>query len=307
MSQHHDPVHPDSDHLTAEVLADLELGLLDAASAAHAEQHLAHCADCNALRGDLATLTDALSALPAEPMPDGVWDQLAEAIAAEPVLTPAGAATVVPIETARRRRWGRPGIGVVAGAAGVALIGAIIVSSDFGGGDAATTLSESADVRVHPTASRRLPPTAYAATQSGTRYQEAALDSQVTELVAAAGHRSRPPRRCERPRPASSVPRDVDEHRPRGRRDRRADAGRRRLRAQAMATDPAAAQACLEGYLDVAGMQPLAIDIGVWEGEPAAVIVLPETPTRTWPRSGSSTPTAPDPEDPLFYFATVAR
>ena len=44
----------------------------------------------------------------------------------------------------------------------------------------------------------------------------------------------------------------------------------------AMATDPAAAQACLEGYLDVAGVQPLAIDIGVWEGEPAAVIVLPE-------------------------------
>ncbi len=29
MSQHHDPVHPDSDHLTPEVLADLELGLLD--------------------------------------------------------------------------------------------------------------------------------------------------------------------------------------------------------------------------------------------------------------------------------------
>ena len=35
MSQHHDPVHPDSDHLTAEVLADLDLGLLDDASAAH--------------------------------------------------------------------------------------------------------------------------------------------------------------------------------------------------------------------------------------------------------------------------------
>ena len=145
MSQHHDPVHPDSGHLTAEVLADLELGLLDAASATHAEQHLAHCADCSALRGDLAALTDALSDLPDEPMPDDVWEQLAEAIAAEPVLTPAGAATVVPIETARRRRWGRPGIGVVAGAAGVALIGAIIVSSDFGGGDSATTLSESAD------------------------------------------------------------------------------------------------------------------------------------------------------------------
>ena len=127
MSQHHDPVHPDSDHLTAEVLADLELGLLDDESRDHAELHLAHCATCTALRGDLATLTEAMSDLPDEPMPDAVWDQLAAALAAEPVLTPDGAATVVPIEAAGKRRWGRPGIGVVAGAAGVALVGAIIV------------------------------------------------------------------------------------------------------------------------------------------------------------------------------------
>ena len=55
MSQHHDPVHPDSDHLTAEVLADLDLGLLDDESAAHAQQHLTHCAACRQLRDDLAT------------------------------------------------------------------------------------------------------------------------------------------------------------------------------------------------------------------------------------------------------------
>ncbi len=73
-----------------------------------------------------------MSDLPDEPMPDAVWEQLSAALAAEPVVTPAGAATVVPIDAAKRRRWGRPGIGVVAGAAGVALLGAIIVPSVLG-------------------------------------------------------------------------------------------------------------------------------------------------------------------------------
>jgi len=303
MSQHHDPVHPDSDHLTAEVLADLELGLLDAASAVHAEQHLAHCADCGALRGDLASLTDALSGLPDEPMPDHVWAQLAEAIAAEPVLTPAGSATVMPIEAARRRRWGRPGIGVVAGAAGVALIGAIIVSSDFGGGDTATTLSESGD-SAQDDRGADLPLTAYAATQSGTRYQEAALSSQVTELVAArATFTPTPPvgdAQTASASPTTSIsaePGDQGTAEPTPSDDESV---------AAMATDPAAAQACLEGYLNVAGVQPLAIDIGVWQGEPAAVIVLPDVNpdlVEVWVID----PDCTGPDDPLFYFATVAR
>lgn len=302
MSQHHDPVHPDSDHLTAEVLADLELGLLDAGSAAHAEQHLTHCADCSALRGDLASLTDALSDLPDEPMPDDVWEQLADAMAAEPVLTPAGAATVVPIETARRRRWGRPGIGVVAGAAGVALIGAIIVSSDFGGGDAATTLSESAD-SAQEDRGADLPLTAYAATQSGTRYQQEALSSQVTKLVAARATFTPTPPVMET-QTASASPTTATTQSPEG--------GGTTTPTQddgdsiaAMATDPAAAQACLEGYIpDVVGVQPLAIDIGVWQGEPAAVIVLPSTEpdfVDVWVID----PDCSGPEDPLFHFATV--
>ena len=74
-----------------------------------------------------------------------------------------------------------------------------------------------------------------------------------------------------------------------------------------LTTDPAAAQACLESYLDAPGIVPLAIDIGIWEGKPAAVIVLPATSTRPPPTSGSSTPTAPVRTDPLFYFATIAR
>jgi xanthine dehydrogenase YagT iron-sulfur-binding subunit len=40
MSQHHDPVHPDSDHLTPELVADLDEGLLDATSTEHARPDL---------------------------------------------------------------------------------------------------------------------------------------------------------------------------------------------------------------------------------------------------------------------------
>ena len=61
-----------------------------------------------------------LSEQPTEPMPETVWQELAEAIAAEPVLTPEGAATVLPIDGpdkrsdsgAPQRRFRRPGIGV---------------------------------------------------------------------------------------------------------------------------------------------------------------------------------------------------
>ncbi len=304
MSQHHDPVHPDSDHLTPEVLADLELGLLDDESRDHAELHLAHCATCTALRGDLAALTDAMSELPDEPMPDAVWEQLSEALAAEPVVTPAGAATVVPIEAARKRRWGRPGIGVVAGAAGVALLGAIFVPSVLGGGDSATTSNDSGGPVAGGDSAAELPVTAYAATQSGTKYQEEALGSQVTQLVAArATFTPTPPATLDSqsgsPSPSATgefsegVP---DDEQPTGNDSNVAP----------MATNPAAAQACLEGYLEVSGVEPLAIDIGRWQGEPAAIIVLPGTEPNladVWVID----PDCSGPGDPLYFFATVAR
>lgn len=305
MSQHHDPVHPDSDHLTAEVLADLELGLLDAASEAHAEQHLAHCAGCSALRGDLAALTDALSELSDEPMPDNIWERLAEVIAAEPVVTPTGAATVVPIATARRRRLGRPGIGVVAGAAGVALVGAIIVSTNLGGGDSATTLSESGDSAASERAAD-LPLTAFAATQSGTRYQKAALSSQVTDLVAArATFTPTPPVGLQTEGNPSASPTASTSTGPEDQATDGVTPGDDGSVA-AIATDPAAAQACLAGALDAAGVQPLAIDIGIWAGEPAAVIVLPDVDpdlVQVWVID----PDCTGPDTTLFHWATVNR
>ncbi len=299
MSQHHDPVHPDSDHLTAEVLADLGMGLLDETSAAHAEHHLTHCADCAALRDQFPALVDALAELPSEQMPEQVWQRLSAALAAEPVVTPEGSATVVPLEAARKRRWTRPGIGLVAGAAGVALLGAIVVPSVMNSGND-SSVGTASDTAASGRAPNQVPMAAYAATQSGTKYQEAALDSQVTQLVEA------------RPRvngdtelvTGSGTPAATPSESIRATTEPTESATGQKV--APMATDPAAAQACLVGYLQAPDVQPLAIDIGTWRGEPAAIIVLPNADPELADVFVLD-PTCAGPGDPLFYFATVSR
>lgn len=301
MSQHHDPVHPDSDHLTGEVLADLDLGLLDDASTAHAEQHLAHCTACAELHADFTELASALLHLPPEPMPDDVWHSLSTTLEAEPMATPAGSATVVSLDADRKRRWGRPGIGLVAGAAGVALVGAIVVPSLTSSSDDASTAAGDGPSAAAESGDATVPIAAYAATTSGTKYQEDALDTQVTQLVAsrstfdangltssdqATGSPSVSPT-------SSTMPKDDKESDP-------------SLRAAAMATDPAAAQACLEEYLEVPGIQPLAIDIGTWRGVPVAVIVLPAADPSTADVFVID-PNCRGPGTRLYHFATVSR
>ena len=58
----------------------------------------------------------------------------------------------------------------------------------------------------------------------------------------------------------------------------------------------------------MAGVTPLAIDIGLWNGKPAAVIVLPKddpTLAEVWViKPSCSTANA---EDPLIYYATITR
>ena len=154
MTQHHDPVHPDSDHLTAELLADLDEGLLDAESAEHARAHLAHCAKCQDLHQSLRDLTTALHELPAEAMPEQVWLNLQEALEAQPAgsataaSTATSAATVTPLNSARteQRSWVGRTWGAVAVAAGVLFVGALIVpglldSSDGGSSSGATRIA----------------------------------------------------------------------------------------------------------------------------------------------------------------------
>jgi len=322
MSQHHDPVHPDSEHLTAEVLADLDLGLLDDASTEHARHHLDQCTQCTQLHDDLAALTQALAQLGAsapsgaahEPMPDEVWHRLENALIAEPVVTPEGATTVVPMAPIRKRRFGRPGIGVVAAVAGVALVGAIAVptirSMDSNDATLGTASSDSSAARDAngPTSAD-----AFRATRSGTQYDEESLDTQVNQLVAArtalydssvGDLQSDDDESYVYPELASPSP----NRSPKSTSAPTTGGGLNMARAGALATSPAAAQACLEGYLGLPGVTPLAIDIGLWDGEPAAVIVLPKadpTVVEVWVIEPScSTANA---EDPLIYYATITR
>ena len=310
MSQHHDPVHPDGGHLTAEVLADFDLGLLDADSAAHAEHHLEHCDPCRRLHADLATLTETLGELDdaaPEPMPADVWDQLSAALAAEPVTTPQGSATVLPLSTSKPRRR-RPGIGLVAGAAGVALVGAIGVSLISNHNDGASTVAGSDSNTDAGEAAPQAPTEAFAATRSGTQYKEDELSDQVTELVAARETSFVADSDTAGGSPSTSPSTDPSQDGDPGGDPSEISKQLRKALASAgpMVTDPAAAQECLESYLDVQGTAPLAVDIGIWQGKPAAVIVLPvDDPdlVQVWIINPACDPAG---QDPLYYYATVA-
>ncbi|MFL6181204.1 MAG: hypothetical protein ACJ73J_02750 [Actinomycetes bacterium] len=322
MSQHHDPVHPDAGHLTAETLADFDLGLLDAESAEHATTHLEHCATCAQLHDDLAALTDALGGLadhPAEPMPDEVWNRVSDALAAEPVTTLEGSATVVPMDVGGRRKLWRPGIGLVAGAAGIALLGAIVIPTFFMD-SASNTASDSGATSASEEA--RTPTTAdFQATRSGTQYKQEDLDQQVSQLVTARqkmfdssaqsvlGSTADTATSSPSASPSGDAPATPTPTGQTPASSQLSSSARELLRtAGPMATSPAAAQACLASYLDVTGVAPLAVDIGLWQGKPAAVIVLPlEDPTlaQVWVIDPACNTASG--QDPLYYYAPVRR
>lgn len=84
--------------------------------------------------GDLPPLDPELAAWLATdtpgPMPDDVWARLEARIAAEPALSgSSGSSGVVDLGTERARRRGRRVLPVLVGAAGVALVGAVVLPS----------------------------------------------------------------------------------------------------------------------------------------------------------------------------------
>lgn len=323
MSQHHDPVHPDSEHLTPEVLADVSLGLLDADSAAHAQHHLAQCPACTALQGDFAALAELLQSLRSlpgtatEPMPDAVWQQLEQALASEPVMTPEGAATVVPLQARRDRRMRRPGIGAVVAVAGLALVGAVAVPSllnlNSGGNDSGGGLASDSDDSTADRSPESGPVTAadFVATRSGTAYDEQQLSAQVTKLVSqrTALESAEDGDLTSSYGGLTPSPTASDEEGSEAAVEDEDQVNSATGRVAGLATSPAAAQACLEGYLDASGVAPLAIDIGTWDGSPAAIIVLPDGADPTLAVVWVIDPECDDTgaEDPLIYYATISR
>lgn len=270
MSQHHDPVHPDSDHLTPELVADLDEGLLDSTSAEHAHDHLSQCTQCRELQDALVLTKAGLSDLPPLPMPVDVTDRLLAAIAKERPGKSDGT-TVVPISTRRSRTsgWAGRGLGIAASVAGVLLIGALIVPSlmDNSTNDSGSGASSAGDQTVAPEAAQRVN---FAASKTGTQYEAAKIDEQVDTLVASSALSSADGSATTGTTPSAPVDGGEIQNK-----------NYQRALAAAVATNPAAAQACLEQYLDAEGVQPLAIDIGTFydskqkQTQPAAVIVLP--------------------------------
>ena len=174
--------------------------------------------------GDLPPMDPELSAWlasdPAPAMPDDVWAGLEARLAAEPPLVPAG---VVDLAQERTKRRGRRVLPVLAGAAGIALVGAVVlpsmrasdptpvaegptgaltVSSPEGaetrGSDgpppmdqgpspaaAAPGSSQTPDPAPNPTITSVVMPRAMLS--SGTDYTADALPAQVTSLLASTG------------------------------------------------------------------------------------------------------------------------
>lgn len=274
MSQHHDPVHPDSGHLTPELLADLDEGLLDAESATHAEAHLTHCDQCQSLHATLHDVSAVLGDLPDVTMPDDVWRGLQESLER----APKAAATIVPLDAARTRRsgWAGRALGGVAVAAGVLFVGALIVpglietSSDDAGtaGGSPEALDEAADQSEPVNLAQ------YDVTRTGTQYQTARLDSQVTELVATRSTKSADSTYSTQDQqtfaPDSPSP-SLAESSP----ESAAASGLTDARTSLLLASADAARICLQNYLYAPDLEPLAIDIGLWKGQRAAVVVLP--------------------------------
>lgn len=174
--------------------------------------------------GDLPPLDPALAAwLARDPdpvMPAEVWDRIQARLAAEPALTPDGLPPVASLERARQRRRGGRVLPILAGAAGLALVGAVVLPSlnspdptpivADGPATSQPMVAASADEVDPPTVTQNDPsatplpaatparPSGAAATTrepvmpramvaTGTDYTDDALPGQVVTLLAAAG------------------------------------------------------------------------------------------------------------------------
>lgn len=172
--------------------------------------------------GDLPPLDPELRAWlasdPPPPMPEEVWARLEARLAAEPPLVPSG---VVDLGSERAKRRGGRLLPVLAGAAGLALVGAVVIPSlrssdptpvaegptgalavsspegvstrgsdsppltDQGPSPAATGSSQTPEPAPSPTVETAVMPRAMLA--SGTDYTAEALPAQVTSLLASTG------------------------------------------------------------------------------------------------------------------------
>jgi anti-sigma factor RsiW len=238
-----DPAEP---HPDQQVIGEYEEGLLPPARAAEVSGHLAHCPGCAARLSAVSGVRRRLAALGQVPIPADVATRLDRAIGARAPRAPASpvrAATTVP-----PRRRSRIGVASLAAAAVLVLFVAGVVAGTlhFGGGgnSAAGGRAASSSPAAHQ----------FVVTRSGRAYTKANLAAYVPAIVAAQGL------------PAHSA----------------AVAGSAAVLSQpanpmsVLASHPAALRACLD-VVSAPGpvLTPIGLDVGTFDGAPAAVFVLP--------------------------------
>ena len=250
-----------TEHLDADALADLDEGLLDRDHMASARAHVAGCPQC---RAELAALTGVRERLAAaaevEPMPSEVVARLDRALA-EVATEPASTAvtrSVIPLREPQRSsprglRWLQAAAVVVLVLAG----GAVAVSALRGAdNDNFATSSGTAAGKADP---RAAADGSYPVTASGRHWTKESVTAGVPQLLAGTLSPSLPPSSFSAQDNAGGAPPAP-----------RARAGGRPAR---LAGGPALADCVTE--LAGGPATPLAVDLATFDGQPAAVVLLP--------------------------------
>jgi len=250
-----------TEHLDADALADLDEGLLDRDHMASARAHVAGCPQCQA---ELAALTGVRERLAAaaevEPMPAEVVARLDRALA-EVATEPASTAvtrSVIPLREPQRSaprglRWLQAAAVVVLVLAGGAVAVSALRGSDNNG---VATSSGSSDGKADQ---RAAADGSYPVTASGRHWTKESVTAGVPQLLAGTLGPTLPP--------SSFSAQD----------DASGSAGAPRELAGVPAARLAGGPALADCVTELAGgpATPLAVDLATFDGQPAAVVLLP--------------------------------
>jgi len=224
---------------------------------------------------DEAAVHELLAALPDPEVPEDVRARIARAIAVAPPTSVTATRTTLPTATPPSGRWRHPAL--LQGAAVlviVALIGAVVVGfvTRTGNGGGTTGASTVAAGNPGPI------------TVSGRSYTAATVPLAVPGLLT---------------RATAAVPEVAGD----------ATVVAADLAAvTALVRDPARRQACIDQLAGAKGVQQVAIDVGHYNGKPAAVIVLPNESGGTSVDAWVVGPTCSDKDNPFPYlFQRVTR
>lgn len=279
--------HTDRGHLSPDTVADLREGLLDARETLAAQGHLLDCRRCAALVDDLAAVSTRLAAHgEVGALPEDVAARLDTALAAERPARATPSTTVTPMAEPAR---GTPvGMRVLQAAAVVVLLlaGVGIGVSAFRGGEGNDTATKAVDAAGGAADQGAGNGVGYPVSRSGRNWSEDTLAAAVPQLI------------------AGSVPPAVDAASPEASDDgvaremARDEVGR-------LAGGPPLAD-CVTALAD-GPVSPLAVDLATWQGQPAAVVLLPTPDDPASVDAWVVGPNCSQADAQLLYFARVAR